>query len=87
VGQDGATVDVDLVANGDVVTENSYVLQTRPLADGAVPADNSRLNPRMVLDAAVLKDHASLQTHTVANDNVGANGDVGTNAAVLPDLC
>lgn len=50
VGQDAATVDVDLVANGDIVTENSHVLETGPAADGAVPANNRRLDPCVVLD-------------------------------------
>ena len=87
VRQNGATVDVDFVANGNVVTENSNVLETGPLADGAVPANNGRLDPGVVLDAAVLKEYASLQTHTVANNDIGSNGDIGANAAVLADLC
>jgi hypothetical protein len=86
VGQDGTTVDVDLVANGNVVTENCYVLETRPLADGAVPANNRRLDPGVVLDTAVLEQHTALQTDTVANDNIWANGDIRTDAAVLANL-
>lgn len=86
VGQDGTTVDVDLVANGNVVAENCYVLETRPLADGAVPANNRRLDPGVVLDTAVLEQHTALQTDTVANDNIRANGDIRTDAAVLANL-
>lgn len=86
VREDGSTVDVDLVADGDVVTEDGHVLETRPLADAAVPADDGRLDPGVVLDAAVLEDDATLETHTVADDDVGADGHVGTDAAVLANL-
>lgn len=86
VGQDRTTVDVDFVADRDIVSKNSHVLQTRPLAYGAVPANDSRLDPGMVLDATVLQEHAALKTHTVANDNVGPNCDIGADAAVLANL-
>ena len=86
VGQDRATVDVDLIANRHIITKNSYVLETRPLADSAVPAHDSGLDPGVVLDAAVLQQHAALETDTVANDNVGSNRDVGADAAVLANL-
>ena len=86
VGQDRATVDVDLIANRHIITKNSYVLETRPLADSAVPAHDSGLDPGVVLDAAVLQQHAALETDTIANDNVGSNCDVGADAAVLANL-
>ena len=86
MGQNRSTVDVDLVTNGNVVTQNSDVLQACPLADGAVPADDGGLDPGMVLDTAVLQQDAALETHTVADDDVGANGDVGADAAVLANL-
>lgn len=86
VGQHGTAVDVHLVANGNVVTKDRHVLQTSPLANAAVPADNGGLDPGVVLDAAVLKHYASLQTHTVANDHVRANGDIWSNTAVLANL-
>lgn len=86
VGQDGTAIDVNLIANGDVVTENSDILQTRPLANSAVPANNGRLDPGMVLDAAVLEQHTPLQADTITNDNVGANCDIGTNTAVLANF-
>ena len=86
MGEDGTAVDVDLVADRDVVAEHSHVLQTCPLADTAVPADDGRFDPGVVLDAAVLQDNASLETHTVANDNIGTDGDIGADAAVLANL-
>jgi len=87
VRQNGTAVDVDLVTNGDVVTENSYVLKAGPLADSAVPANDCRLDPRVVLDAAVLQQYTALKTDTISNDNIGTNCDIGANAAVLADLC
>ena len=87
MGQNGTAVDVDFVANGDIVAEYSYVLETSPLANSAVPADNGRLDPGMVLDAAVLQQHTALETDTVTDDDVGANCDIGANAAVLANLC
>lgn len=86
VGQNGAAIDIDLVANGHVVAQNRDVLETGPLADGAVPADDGRLDPGMVLDAAVLEDDASLQSDAVPNDDVGADGDIGADTAVLANL-
>jgi hypothetical protein len=86
VGQDRAAVYVDLVANGHVVAQYRHVLEARPLADCAVPANNGRLDPCMVLDTAVLEDNASLETHTIADDDVGADGDIGADAAVLANL-
>lgn len=84
--QNATTVDVDLVANGNIVTENSHVLQTGPAADGAVPANNRRLDPCVVLDLGGAQEHTSLQTNTVTDDDVWANGDVGAYSAVLSDL-
>lgn len=86
VGQDAATVNVDLVANGDIVTQDSDVLETGPLADAAVPADNGALDPGVVLDLGTGQQGASLQTNTVTNDNVLSDDDVGANAAVLANL-
>ena len=70
MGQNGTAVDVDFVANGDIVAEYSHVLETSPLANSAVPADNGRLDPGMVLDAAVLQQHTALETDTVTDDDV-----------------
>ena len=87
MGQNRTAVDVDFVANGDIVAEYSHVLETSPLANSAVPADNGRLDPGMVLDAAVLQQHTALETDTVTDDDVGADCDIGANAAVLANLC
>lgn len=86
MGQNGATVDINLVADGNVVSEDSDILQTRPAANRAVPANNGGLDPSVVLDLAVLHHDAALKTDTVANDNVGTNNHIGTNTAVLADL-
>lgn len=87
VRQDGATVHIDLVGNGHVVTQNSDVLQTSPLAHRTVPADDGRLHPRVVLDLAVLQKDTALQANAIADNDIGTNNDVRADAAVLADLC
>jgi hypothetical protein len=87
VGQNGAAIDVDLVANGDIVTQYCDVLKPGPFADSAVPTDNSRLDPGVILDAAVLQNDTSLKTYAITDNDVGANGDVGANTAVFANLC
>lgn len=86
VRQDAPSVDVDLVADGDVVAEHADVLQASPLAHGGVPADDGALHPRMVLDLGTGEDDTALQTHAVTDDGIGADGDIGTDSAVLADL-
>lgn len=87
VRQDGTTIDVDLVTDGDVVTQNSYIFQSCPSANTAVPANDRRLDPGVVLDLAILEDDAALETDTIAYDDIRANGDVGPYAATLSNLC
>ena len=48
--KDTATVDVDLVADRNVVAKNCNVLETGPSTNGAVPANDGRLDPSVVLD-------------------------------------
>ena len=85
MGQDGTAVDVDLVANGDVVAGDGDVLEAGPAADGRVPADDSALDPGVVLDLDVGEQDAALQAHAVADGDIGADGDVGADAAALAD--
>lgn len=40
VRENRAAVDVDLVANGHIVTKDCHVLQTGPATDSAVPTNN-----------------------------------------------
>lgn len=84
--QDAAAVDVNLVANGHVVTENSHILETGPATDGAVPANNRRLDPSVVLDLGALEQDASLQADAVTDDDIRANGDIRAYSAVLSNL-
>lgn len=86
VRQNRSTINVNLIANRNIITKHSHVLETRPLAHGAVPADNRALDPSVVLDAAVLEQHTALEAHTVANDNIWADGNIGTDTAVLSYL-
>lgn len=84
--QDGATVDVDLVVDGDIVAQDGAALETRPAAHGGVPADDARVDPGKVLDLGALENDTALETHTIAHHNIGTHHDVGTNAAVLTNL-
>lgn len=86
VREDTPAVDVNLVANRHVVAEHCHVLEARPLADYAVPADNGALDPGVVLDLGAREEHAALQADAVADHHVGADGDVGAYSAVLADL-
>lgn len=60
VGQDGSTVDEELILDDDVVSEDRDVLEADPPPDGRVPADNRRVDPRMVFDARPFHDNAAL---------------------------
>lgn len=84
--QDRTAIDIYFVRNGDIVTQNSDIFQTSPLAYGAVPTDNGRLDPGVILDLAVLQEYTTLQTRAIANDNVWPDGHVGTNTAVVADF-
>lgn len=86
VGQDGTTVNIDFVGNGNIITEHRNVLQASPAAHRAVPSNNGRLDPRVVLDLAVLHQDAALQTHAVTNHHIGSNHNIRTDAAVLANL-
>jgi hypothetical protein len=86
VRQHRPAIDVNLVGNGHVVAQHRHVLQARPAADGAVPAHDGALDPRVVLYLAPAQQHAALQPHAVADDHVGPDGDVWADAAVLADL-
>lgn len=86
VGENTATVDVDLVANSDIVTENCYVLQAGPSANSAVPANDGGLDPSMVLDLGATEQHTSLQTNTISNNDIRSNCNIGTDSAVLANL-
>lgn len=84
--QDRTTIDIYFIRNGDIVTQNGDIFQTSPLAYGAVPTDNGRLDPGVVLDLAVLQEYTALQTRTIPNHNVRPNGHIGTNTAVIADF-
>lgn len=85
--QDAATVDVDLVANRNIITQDGNVLQARPPANCAVPADDGALDPGVVLDLGVTQEYAALKPDTIADHDVGANGNVGPDTAVCANLC
>lgn len=84
--QDASTVDVDLVANGNIVTQDTDVLQSCPFANGGVPADDGALDPGMILDFGSRQEDAALQAHAITDDNIWADSDVGADSAVLANL-
>lgn len=86
VGQNAAAVDVNLISDCDIVTENGHILQSRPSTYSAVPANNGRLDPGMVLDLGGTQQDAALQADAITNNNIGANGDIGSYPAVLANL-
>lgn len=86
VWQDASSVDVDLVADCDIVSQHTDVLQACPFAHSGVPADNCALDPGVVLDLGACENDTALQTDTIANNGIWANGDVGTDSAVLSNL-
>lgn len=84
--QDAAAVDVDLITDRNVVTQDSHVLKARPLADGAVPTHDGLLNPSMVLDLGSLQKDALLQADAVPDHHVGPNSDMWSYLAVVANL-
>src|SRR4051812_37030473 len=84
--QDRTAIDVDLISNRHVVAQHRHVLQSRPFTYRAVPADDRRLHPSVVLDFTTSQEHTSLQSNAIADYNVRADGHVGSNATVATDL-
>lgn len=86
MGEDAATVDVDLITNCDIVAENCHVLEASPSANGAVPADDGGLHPGVVLDLGATEQHTSLQADTVTDNDIRTDRDIGSDPAVLANL-
>lgn len=86
VRQHTSAINIDLVTYRDIVSEDSDVLQSSPSTDTGAPANDSALDPGMVLDLAVFEKDASLQSHTITDDTARADDHVGADAAVLADL-
>ena len=86
VRQDASTIDINLISNCHIITQDCDVLQPSPFTDDTVPADNGALDPSMILDLTVGQDDTTLQSDTIANHDTGSNGDIRTNAAVLANL-
>jgi hypothetical protein len=86
VRENAATIDIDLVANADIVAQNGNVLQPCPLTNGAIPANDGALDPRVVLDLGAGEQDAALQSDAVADNHAGADGDIGPYSAVLANF-
>ena len=86
VRQYAATIDIDLVANSNIVSENCHILKASPPSDDAVPADDAAFDPCVIFDLGTREQDASLQPDTIANYDVGTNGHIGSYFAVLADF-
>ena len=86
VRQDGSSINVDLISNCHIVTEDTDVLQPRPFSYSRVPAYDCALNPCVILDLGAREQHTTLQADTVAYDDIRANGNVRANSAVLANF-
>lgn len=86
MGQDTATVDVDLILDLNIVTKDSDVLSTGPGADLRAPANNSLADVGVGLNNSVTHDDRAAQTSTVTDLAVRANDDTGTELSGGADL-
>lgn len=50
VWQHTCAIAVDLIANADIVTKNSHVLETCPATNAGVPSNDCALDPCVLLD-------------------------------------
>lgn len=86
VRQDATTVDINFIANSNVVAKNCDVLQASPTADSAVPAHNGGLDASVILDLGATQQHTVLQADAVADNDVRSDSDIGADSAVLANL-
>lgn len=86
MGQDRTTVDVNLVLDRDVLTQDRRAFETGPAAHNRVPAHNARVDPGVVLDLSAFQNDAALETHTVADHDVRTDNNIRTNMTALADL-
>lgn len=86
VGQDGSTVYVKLILDGDIVSEDGNVLHPGPSTDGRVPTDDRGLDPGVVSDGGVGHDDASLEPDTGSDLGTGSDDDVGSDQSGGVDL-
>src|SRR5436190_20184190 len=85
--QDRTAVDVDFISNRHVVAQHRHILQSRPFTYRAIPTDDRRLHPCVVLDLTTSQEHASMQPNAIADYNVRADGHIRSNATVAANLC
>ena len=75
MGQNAATVDVDLVLDLDVITQHRDVLGAGPGADSGAPANNGLAHVGVRLDGRTLHDYRARNAGTVAHSDIRANND------------
>jgi hypothetical protein len=86
VGQDGSTVDVKLILDGDIVTQNGNVLHPGPSTDGRIPTDNGAHDPGVITDGSVGHDDTSLEPDTRSDLGTGSDNNVGSDQSGGVDL-
>lgn len=86
VGQDGSTVYVKLVLDGNVVSEDGNVLHPGPSTDGRIPPDNRGHDPGVIPDGGVGHDDTSLKPDTRSDLGSGSDDDIGSDQRGRVDL-
>ena len=86
MGQDGSTVDVKLILDGHIVTQNGNVLNPGPSTDGRVPTDDGAHDPGVVTNGSVGHDDTSLEPDTRSDFGTGSDNDVGSDQSGGIDL-
>jgi hypothetical protein len=86
VGQNGSTIDVKLILDGDVVTKNGDVLYSGPSTDARVPSDDRAHDPGVVSDGSVSHDDTSLKPDTRSDLGSRSDDDVGSDQSGGVDL-
>lgn len=86
MGQHGCAVDVQLVLDRDVITENGDVLDSSPSTDAAIPTDDGAGDPSMITNDCVAHDDTSLKTSSWSDLGTWSDNDVRANQCRRIDL-
>lgn len=85
VREDRTSIDVDLVSNSHIIPKDGNILQSCPSTHSAIPSDNRRLYPSVILHLAVLEQDAALKSYSIANNDIRPNHDIRSNTTVFPN--
>lgn len=84
--QNRTTVDINFVIYNHIISQNRATFDTSPTTDRGIPTDDTRIDPRKVLNLHTFQEHTSLKTHTVTDHHVGTDDYIGANTTVFTDL-